>query len=308
MHKKTYNVKLFDYKYGSQIRVYNKPISRMEKDRNDLDEKSYKLDSDGQISFKDPEKKKTKDRKIKIEVSSDRASPSESSTLSEERQRSIENSKNRTKQKIYECCRANTWEWFCTFTFNPDLINRYDYKTVSSAMSKWLNSIKKDYCPDLKYILIPEAHKDGAIHFHGLFSNTGSLTFVDSGVSFINKDGDRIQIKNLVQFYLGFSNITEVYHPERITSYITKYITKDLVLLTENNKRYWISRNLEKPDIIEYNLRPEEMDDMYVEISDSILHIKQQIIGEGDQINKRVFNKITYIEIKGDQHEHNTYV
>ena len=51
MHKKVYNVKLYDYKHGTQIRVYNKPISRLEKDRDDLDEKSYKIEPDGQISI-----------------------------------------------------------------------------------------------------------------------------------------------------------------------------------------------------------------------------------------------------------------
>lgn len=297
MQRKVYNVKLFDYKHGSQVRVYNKPISRIIKDRDDLDTRAYEIDPDGQVKIKDPIKKKKKSlQKQKDPLdSSGRSSPLED--LPEERERSLENSKNRTKQKIYECCRSNEWEWFCTFTFNPDLIDRHDYKKVSAAMSRWLNEIKKKYCPDLKYILIPEAHKDGAVHFHGLFSNTGDLIFVESGVSFRNKDGDRCKIYNLVQFYLGFSNMTKVYHPERITSYICKYITKDLVLLTENNKRYWISRNLEKPNIIEYNLKPDELDEMYVDISESVLHIKEQHIQ--DTINNRVFNKITYIELRG---------
>ena len=300
MHKKVYNVKLYDYKHGSQIRVYNKPISRLEKDRDDLDEKSYKIVPDGQISIKDPVKKPKK-KKSDPDCPVGRASPVEDVSDKVNRDRSIESSKNRTKQKIYECCRANEWEWFCTFTFDPDLVDRYDYRKVSSAMSKWLNEIKRNYCPDLKYILIPEAHKDGAVHFHGLFSNTGNLTFTESGVSFINKDGDKCIIYNLVQFYLGYSNITKVYHPERITSYICKYITKDLVLLTENNKRYWISRNLEKPNIIEYNLKPHEIDDMYVEISESVLHIKEQHIQ--DTVNNRHFNKVTYIELRGTENE-----
>ncbi len=60
MQKKVYNVKLFDFKHGSQVRVYNKPISRIIKDRNDLDTKAYEIEPDGQVKLKDPKMKKKK--------------------------------------------------------------------------------------------------------------------------------------------------------------------------------------------------------------------------------------------------------
>ena len=32
----------------------------------------------------------------------------------------------RTKKKVYDYAKSNEWEWFVTFTFSPDKVNRYD--------------------------------------------------------------------------------------------------------------------------------------------------------------------------------------
>lgn len=158
-------------------------------------------------------------------------------------ERSLENSLKRTKTKIYELAQANEWKWFLTLTFNPDLIDNSDYDLLSSKLNDFFSNLRKRVCPDLKYLLVPELHKDGIkYHFHGLFADCGGLIFQDSG-HYI----DGVRQYNLLQWKYGFSWCSIVKDSSRVASYITKYITKDLVCTLANKKRYWCSRNLNKP-------------------------------------------------------------
>ena len=85
---------------------------------------------------------------------------------------SLSESLRRTKSMIYSHGRANTWEWFITYTFNPKKIDSTDYDAVYSYLSEHLKNTRKRKCPDMKYLVVPEYHSDGSkFHFHALMSN-----------------------------------------------------------------------------------------------------------------------------------------
>ena len=86
----------------------------------------------------------------------------------------------RAKQTIYEIARNGQWDWFVTLTLSPDQVNRYDYGECSKKVSKWLNNLRRT-CQDMKYLVVPELHKDGAYHFHGLFANIEGAKIKESG-------------------------------------------------------------------------------------------------------------------------------
>ncbi len=157
---------------------------------------------------------------------------------------SIIASMNRTKNQIYSYARANRWEWFLTLTFSPQEVDRKDYAACTKLLSKWLNNARRT-APLLKYLFVPEQHKDGAWHFHGLMSDTGSLAFLESG--HFTRSGQVIY--NLLDYGCGFSTATRVMDTDAVSWYITKYITKDMCALTPGRKRYWHSRNLDTPDM-----------------------------------------------------------
>lgn len=100
----------------------------------------------------------------------------------------------------------------------------------------------------MKYLVVPELHKDGAYHFHGLFANVNDLTFVDSG----KRDAENRIIYNVGEYRLGFVTATQVDSLEHACSYISKYTTKDLCTVTYNKKRYWHSKNCNVPSVEEY--------------------------------------------------------
>ena len=81
--------------------------------------------------------------------------------LDEHFSHSAEVSLKRTKQKVYQYARSNYWDWFVTFTFSPDKVDRFSYDACVKLLSKWLNNVRRD-APDVRYIIVPEQHKSGA--------------------------------------------------------------------------------------------------------------------------------------------------
>lgn len=158
---------------------------------------------------------------------------------------SVLSSYRRTRRMIFDLCMSNLWEYFVTFTFAEDKVDRYDYEECSKKMANWINNAKKKFAPDIKYVVVPEQHKDGAWHFHGVFANVGDMTFLDSG----RKDKHGRVIYNLYEYKFGFTTATYITDNMATCLYIQKYITKDLCGNLYNKKRYWCSRNLDKPKI-----------------------------------------------------------
>lgn len=152
----------------------------------------------------------------------------------------------RSKNMIYKlACNNKPWDYFVTFTFNSEKVDRYNFSEVSKKLSKWIDNIKQKYnCKDMGYIIVPEKHKDGAWHFHGLFKNCDNLNFIDSGI----KDNQGRTIYNISNYKFGFTTATKLSDIDKAVSYILKYISKDLFGDNlKGKKRYWRSKNLEMP-------------------------------------------------------------
>lgn len=155
---------------------------------------------------------------------------------------------NQTKNRIYQLARANNWEWFITMTFDRKRTDSSDYQEIVNALKKFIDNLRKNYCPDLIYLIVPELHADNThYHFHGLLANTGNLQFKYSG--HIDKKSGR-PIYNIVQWKLGWTTATRVTDTAKVSGYITKYITKECCSLLKNKKRYYTSHNIVRPQIM----------------------------------------------------------
>lgn len=109
---------------------------------------------------------------------------------------------------------------FVTLTLDSDKINRYDYDVIIKRLSVWLdNNVRRK---GLKYLLIPEYHKDGAVHFHGFFNDV--LPKFDSGKKRKGKC-----VYNIA-YPFGFSTAIDISGDDcnmKIANYCLKYMTKD---------------------------------------------------------------------------------
>lgn len=155
------------------------------------------------------------------------------------------------KRRIKEYALTNSFQWFATLTINPSKINSHDYDKAKTTLLKWCRLLRDRY-GKFNYLIIPELHKSGAVHFHALFSDIPA-DFIEARHPKTDKPiiRNNRQVYTLNDWKYGFSECENVDSPERTASYITKYMTKDL--MTDKSmyrkKRYFISKGLKKPQI-----------------------------------------------------------
>ena len=244
----SYNFRVWNFGNGKkQIRIYNQSI-KTDYEREKEDEE---FEDEENLEF-NPFTGKYEKVEIEREVD-------------EERSKLVAN--NRAKQKIYELARSNEWEYFLTLTFAKD---RYNYELLTKKLSMWLNNVKKNYAPNMKYLFVPELHKDGALHFHGIVSDIGKLPLVDSG----HKDKSGNTIYNIDCYKMGFTTATKVTDSGRVASYMTKYITKELMSYSKGKKKYWASRNCNKPCITDYHVESADIEDFLMRNLDITTYAK----------------------------------
>jgi hypothetical protein len=146
----------------------------------------------------------------------------------------------RTKTTISDIILCNNFDQFATFTFKSD---RYDIQFSRRKMSDWLKS-QQIIHGKFDYLIVPEFHKDKvAIHFHALLKGyTGNLTPTKKLI------GGR-KVFNISSYRSGFSTLVMIDNVEKVSSYVKKYITKDMPLFP-GRKRYWTSQGLQRPELL----------------------------------------------------------
>lgn len=144
---------------------------------------------------------------------------------------------NRAKYKILAIATQNDFKYMVTLTLDPDLIDVKDSDQVYKKVGKWLNNAVSR--KNLKYLVVPEYHKSGAIHFHGLF-NDCSLNFRHTALCKVKGIAGAVKrdkafghilgdIYNIESFPFGFSSAVVCDNNKiAISRYITKYCVKDL--------------------------------------------------------------------------------
>lgn len=187
----------------------------------------------------------------------------------------------RTQSEIQDLIDCNEFDWFGTFTFDPKKIDRQNPEKVKKAMTSWLNHARRK-SPDLTYIVVPERHKDGAIHFHGLLGNFNGK-MADSGSKWQNN-----AIFNVVDYPYGFTNFTKIRDKAKTANYCRKYITKDMPFAESGKKRYWRSKNLKTPEKI-YNKTLNQVFANYAQVIDMTksYHFENDFVESNTFILKR---------------------
>lgn len=150
--------------------------------------------------------------------------------------RSIE----RTRVNIQDICSCNNFDLFCTFTFDPKRYNSKSIAFCKKYMNTWIRNAKARHSKHLEYLIIPELHKSGAIHFHALFKYyDGKLK--PSGVYQNGRE-----VFNIPHWHFGFSTCCKIDNQQAVTNYISKYITKEMITFP-GDKRYFCSQGLRRP-------------------------------------------------------------
>lgn len=166
----------------------------------------------------------------------------------------------RTKSTIYELAMCNEWDFFCTFTLNPEKYDRFDLSKFRSDFTLMIRHLRTKYQCNIAYLLIPERHKDGAWHMHGFIrglplSELRDFTLGEKLPRYITnkiKDGSKVYEWVTYRKKFGFCDLEKIRDKNRCSSYVTKYITKDLLDSVKelNHKTYYCSQGLKRAEEI----------------------------------------------------------
>lgn len=149
----------------------------------------------------------------------------------------------KTKNKLRDYAKNNHFDKFWTLTFDPKICGASDDYRFEE-MRKWLRKMRDKY-GKFNYLAVPERHKSGQIHWH-MMTGYFEPKLIDSGKEYRN-----IPILNCPEWEFGFTNIQNVRSKKKISNYVSKYITKDLMdsPARRNKKKYWGSSLLELPEV-----------------------------------------------------------
>ena len=152
----------------------------------------------------------------------------------------------RARTRIFEYAICNEFEYFITLTINGDYLDRYNLKEYIKKLGQFIRDYRKKYEVNIQYLLIPEKHKDGAWHCHGLIKGIPERQLVKNEHGYLDWPDYRNRF--------GFCSIDEIKNQVAVSKYITKYIRKSFDtgkgVTDKESKLYYCSRDLKKPQKI----------------------------------------------------------
>lgn len=195
-----------------------------------------------------------------------------------------ERASRRARMNVFDLAICNRFDLFCTFTYDPEKIDRTSYEETYGALRTWLsNRVQRR---GLRYVAVPEYHEKNAskygnaIHFH-MLCNSEAVDLVDSGHRRAGK-----KVYNIPSWTFGFSTaqfITGERSVDFVSKYVSKYMTK-----TNGRKiggRYYLSGgDLQRPTYV----YADTLDDLYP--GDLTAKFDREIVGEWGKY--REFNYI----------------
>lgn len=167
-------------------------------------------------------------------------------SIARENKDNRERAQRRARAKVFDYIIANEdLQLFCTLTLDKEKINRKDYGEIIKKFNTWTdNQVRRN---GLKYVAVPELHKDGAVHFHLLTNKV--IPLICSG-TYLPPDGypgkrKPLKADTLIRKGYTLEECQEVYNipgwkygftsamiiqgeRKRVANYIAKYITKTL--------------------------------------------------------------------------------
>lgn len=160
----------------------------------------------------------------------------------------LKNNISRAKSTVIELALCNPWEYFVTLTLDEKKYNRYNLDKYIKDLGQFIRDQRKKYKTDIKYLIIPEQHKDGAWHMHGFLHGLTKSMLKENAHGYMDW---RDYIKKF-----GYCSIGKIKFKEKASFYISKYISKDFSkgIKKLNAKMYYSSKGLKKSELIKEGL------------------------------------------------------
>lgn len=166
----------------------------------------------------------------------------------------------RSRNSIIGLALCNDWEFFTTLTIDGQKRDRMDLNGFHKDLSEMITNLNRTVAHSekkIRYLLIPELHKDGACHMHGflmgllpeelhLFSAKEHLPY-----KILNRIKAGKKVYSWIDYssHFGFSDLEYIESRKGSAGYMTKYIEKDMIYTVKElgAHTYYCSRGLNRP-------------------------------------------------------------
>lgn len=182
------------------------------------------------------------------------------STKGTKNEHKLDNNISRARAAVYELAACNPWDWFVTLTLDKERFDRHALGAWRRSFSQFIRDERKSGAGDIKYLLIPERHVDGAWHMHGFLDGLcpSALHAFSLEERLPYRIRERLAAGKSVYTWsryaekYGFSNFEPIENGEAAAKYITKYVTEDLARsVTECGAHtYYASQGLRRAEVI----------------------------------------------------------
>ena len=155
----------------------------------------------------------------------------------------LDNNISRAKARVLELALCNPWQYFCTLTINGDKQDRYSLSSYIKDLGNWIGNYNRKFDTKLKYLLVPEQHKDGAYHAHALLCGVSPDSLIKNQYGY----ADMPYYKNR----FGFISLDPIRDLDKTASYVTKYVTKTFATSREIGEHlFYSSQGLNGKEVI----------------------------------------------------------
>ena len=185
----------------------------------------------------------------------------------------------RAKLRAYDAILCNPdLDLFATFTFDPSNVkDEKSYTDVYKPLKVWLsNRVSRER---LKYVIAPERHKKGGIHFH-MLCNADAMKMTEALSPYTEKPlkHNGKPLYNIADWRYGFTSAESVDGEDastKVAKYIFKYMTKEEGKI--GGRYLLMGGDLAKPvyaygETIEEFTSDEPLYKKHVEIGDNIIY------------------------------------
>ena len=176
----------------------------------------------------------------------------------------LSNNLSRARARVFELAMCNPWNLYVTLTLDRQKYDRTDLQRFVKDFGQFIRDYRKKHGTAVKYLLIPERHRDGSWHMHGFLSGLPVVHLTEFTIAdhlpyrILNRlqAGKRVFTWTAYAQRFGFSVIEHIENNEAASKYITKYITKEaMTTITELNAHmFYASKGLQGSLIINQDL------------------------------------------------------
>ena len=163
----------------------------------------------------------------------------------------FDNNVYRARRTVRDLCLCNPFDLFGTFTLDESKRDRFDLAEFKRTFSAWIKAYNRYHGCDIKYVLIPERHKNGAWHMHGVFMGIPAAVLIPFSRGKHPKklvDGGFLNWEAYEKKF-GFCSFGKIRDQAAVAAYVSAYITKGITpeSLSKGEHLYLASKGLSRP-------------------------------------------------------------